>query len=178
MASGPITSWQIGGETVETVADFILGGSKITAGGDCSLEIKRCLIFERKAMINLDSILKSTEITLPNKVHLNKATFFSISHIWMWVLDYKENEHQRIAAFELWYWRRLLRIPRTVRRFNQSILKEISPECSLEGMMLKLKRQYLATWWEESTHWKIPWYWESLMAGGEADDRGWESWMT
>ena len=121
VASGPITSWQIDGETIETVTDFILGGFKITADGDCSHEIKRNLVLGRKAMTNLDSILKSRDITLPTKVHLVKAMVFPV---------------------ELWYWRRLLRVPWTARRSNQSILKEISPEYSLEGLMLKLKLQY------------------------------------
>ena len=141
MASGLFTSWQIDGETVETVSDFILGGSKITADGDCSHEIKRWLLLGRKVMTNLDSIFKSRDITLPTKVCLSQGYGFSSSHVWMWEFDY-EAEHQRIDAFELWCWRRLLRVPWTARRSNQSILKEISPECSLEGMMLKLKLQY------------------------------------
>ena len=141
MASGPITSQQIG-ETVETVADFILGGSKITADGDCSHEIKRCLLLGRKVMTNLDSILKSRDITLPTKVHLVKAM---VSPVVMygcesWTL--KKAECQRIDVFELWCWRRLLRVPWTARRSNQSILKEISPGSSLEGLMLKMKLQY------------------------------------
>ena len=115
---------------------------KITEDGDCSHEIQRQLLHERKAKINLDSILKSTEITLPNKVHLEKAMFFSISQVWMWVLDYKENQHWRKDAFELWCRRRLLRVSWIARRFNHSILKEISPGCSLEGLMLKLKLEY------------------------------------
>ena len=132
MASGPITSWQIDGETVETVADFIFLGSKITADGDCSHEIKRHLLFGRKVMTNLDSILKSRDITLPKKVCLVKAMVFPVI---TWTI--KKAEHQRTDAFELWCWRRLLRVPCTTRRFNQSILKEISPEYSLEGLMLK-----------------------------------------
>ena len=142
MALGPITSWQIDGDTVETVKDFIFLDSKITADGDCSHEVKRCLHLGRKFMTNVDSILKSRDITLPTKVLLVKALVFSSSHIWMWELDKKKAEHWRIYAFELWYWRGLLRVPWTARRSNQSILKEISPECSLEGLMLKLKPQY------------------------------------
>ena len=137
MASGPITSWQIDGETVETVADFIFLGSKITADGDCSHEIKRHLLFGRKVMTNLDSILKSRDITLPKKVCLVKAMVFPVI---TWTI--KKAEHQRTDAFELWCWRRLLRVPWTARRSRQSILKEISLECSLEGLMLKLKLQY------------------------------------
>ena len=142
MASGPITSWQIDGETVETVADFILGGSKITADGDCSHEIKRHLLLGRKVMTNLDSILKSRDITLPTKVHLIKAMVFPVVMYGCerWIL--KKAECQRIDAFELWYWIRLLRVPWTARGSNQSILKEISPGCPLEGLMLKLKLQY------------------------------------
>ena len=141
MASGPITSKQRDGETVERVTDFILGGSKITADGDCNHEIKRCLLLGRKAMSNLDSILKNRDITLPTKVHLVKAMGFPvvIYECESWTI--KKAEHQRIDAFELWCWRRLLRVPWTARRSNQSILKEISTECSLEGLMLKLKLQ-------------------------------------
>ena len=142
MASGPITSWQIDGETVETVSDFIFWGSKITADGDCSHEIKRCLLLERKVMTNLDSILKSRYITLPTKVRLVKAIVFLVVMYGCESWTIKEAEHQRIGAFELWCWRRLLRVPWTARRSNQSILKEISPECSLEELMLKLKLQY------------------------------------
>ena len=144
MTSGPITSWQIDGETVETVANFILGGSKITADGDWSHEIKRCLLLWRKAMINLDSILKSRGITFPTKVHLVKAMFFPIvmSEYGCESWTIKIAEHRRIGAFELGCWGRLLRLPWTARRSNQSILKAISPEYSLEGLMLKLKLQY------------------------------------
>ena len=142
MASGPITSWQIDGETVYAVSDFIFLGSKITADGGCSHEIKRHLLLGRKVMTNLDSILKSRDITLPTKVHLVKAMVFPVvmhgSESW----TVKKAEHWRIDAFELWCWRRLLRVPWTVRRSNQSILKEISLGCSLEGLMLKLKLQY------------------------------------
>ena len=141
MATGPITSWQIDGETVETVSDFILGGSKITADGDCSHEIKRCLLLGRKDMTNLDSLLKSREITLPTKVHLVKAMIFPVVIHGCKSWTVKKAEHRRIDAFELWCWRRLLRVPWTARRSNQSILKEISAGCSLEGLMLKLKLQ-------------------------------------
>ena len=142
MASCPITSWQIDGETVEIVADFILGGSKITADGDCSHEIKRRLLLGRKAMTNLDSILKSRDITLSTKAHLVKAMIFPVVMYGCESWTIKKAERQRIDAFELWCWRRLLRVPWTARKSNQSTLKEISPGCSLEGLMLKLKLQY------------------------------------
>ena len=141
MASGPITSWEIDGETVETVSDFIYWGSKITADGDCSHEIKRCLLFGRKFMTNLGSIFKSRDITLPTKVCLVKAMVFPVVMYGCESWTVKQAEHRRIYAFELWCWRRLLRVPWTARRSNQSILK-ISPGCSLEGLMLKLKLQY------------------------------------
>ena len=142
MASGSITSWQIDGETVEIVADFIFLGSKITADGDCSHEIKRHLLLGRKVMTNLDSILKSRDITLLTKVHLVKAMVFPVvmHRCESWTV--KKADHRRIDAFELWYWRRFLRRAWTARRSNQSTLKEISPGCSLEGLMLKLKLQY------------------------------------
>ena len=138
MASGPITSLQIGGETVETMTDFILGGSKITADGDCSHEIKRHLLLGRKVMANLDSMLKSRDITLPTKVDLVQAMVFPavIYGCESWTI--KKAEHRRIDAFELWCWTRLLRVPWTARRSNQSILKEISPQYSWQGWMLKL----------------------------------------
>ena len=139
MASGPITSWEIDGETV---SDFILGGSKITSDGDCSHEIKRCLLLGRKIMTNLDSVLKNRDITLPTKIYLVKAMFFPVVMYGCESWTVKKAEHQIIDAFELWCWRRLLRVPWTARRSNQSILKEISPGCSLEGLMLKLKLQY------------------------------------
>ena len=142
MASGPITSWEIDGETVETVSDFILGGSKITADGECSHEIKRCLLLGRKVMTNLDSIFKSRDITLPTKVRLVKAMIFPVVMFGRESWTVKKAECRRIDAFELWCWRRLLRVPWTARRSNQSILKEFSPGCCLEGMMLKLKLQY------------------------------------
>ena len=138
MASGPITSWEIDGETGETVADFILGGSRITADGDCSHEIKRRLLLGRKVMTNLESILKSRDITLSTKIHLVKAMVFPVVVCGCESWTVKKAERQRIDAFELWCWRRLLRVPWTARRSNQSFLKEISPGCSLEGLMLKL----------------------------------------
>ena len=141
MASGSITSWQIDGETVEIVRDFILGSSKITADGDCCHEIHRSLILAGKAMKNLDSILKSREITLPTKVCLVQDMVFPVVMHGCEIWNIKRADHQRIDAFELWSWRRLLRVPWTARRSNQSI-KEISPEYSLEGLMLKLKLQY------------------------------------
>ena len=142
LASGPITSWEIDGETVETVSDFILGGSKITADGDCSHEIKRCLLPGRKVMINLDCIFKSRDITLPTKVRLVKAMVFPLVMYGCESWTVKKAKCWGTDAFELWCWRRLLRVPWTARRSKQSILREISPEISLEGMMLKLKRQY------------------------------------
>ena len=141
MASGPTTSWEIDGETVETMADFIFWDSKITADGDCSREIKRCLVLGRKVMTKLDSILKSRDITLPTKVRLVKAMVFPVVTYGCESWTVKKAEGRRIDAFELWCWRRLLRVPWTARRSNQSILK-ISPGISLEGMMLKLKLQY------------------------------------
>ena len=142
MASGPITSWQIDGETVETVSDFVFWGSKVTADGECSHEIKRRLLLGRKVMTNLDSIFKSRDITLPTSVHLVKDMVFPVVMYGCESWTVKKAEGWRIDAFELWYWKRLLRVPWTARRSNQSILKEISPGCSLEGMMLKLKLQY------------------------------------
>ena len=142
MASGPTTSWQIGGEAVETVSDFIFLDSKITADGDCSHEINRRLLLGRKVMTNLDSILKMRDITLSTKVHLVKAMLFPVVMYGCERWTVKKAEHRRIDDFELWCWRRLLRVPWTARRSNQSILKETSPGCSLEGMMLRLKFQY------------------------------------
>ena len=142
MASGPITSWQIDGKTMETVTDFILGGSKITADGDCSHEIKRRLLLERKVTTNLDSILKSRDITLPTNVRLIKPIVFPVVIYGCESWTVKKAECRRIDAFELWCWRRLLRVPWTARRSNQAILKEISPEYSLEELILKLKLQY------------------------------------
>ena len=142
MASGPITSWQVDGETMETVTDFIFLDSQITADGDCSHEIKRCLLLGRKAMTHLDSTLKSRDITLPTKVHLVKAMVFPVVMYGCESWTIKKAECRRIDAFELWCWKRLLRVSWTARRSNQSILKEISPEYSLEGLKLKLKLQY------------------------------------
>ena len=139
MVSGPITSWQIEGEKVETVTDFIFLGSKITVNGDCSYEIKRCLLLGRKAMTNLDSILKSRDITFSTKVHLNKAMVFPVVLYGCESRTIKKAEHRIIDTFEPWCWKRLLRVPWTARRSNQSILKEISPEYSLEGLKLKLQ---------------------------------------
>ena len=141
---------------MEIVTDFIFLGSKITADGDCGNEIKRRLLPVRKAMTNLESILKSRDITLPTKVHLVKAMVFPVVMYGCESWTIKKAERQRIDVFELWCWRRLLRVPWTARRSNQSILKEISPEYSSEGLVLKLKLQYLATWCEELTHWKRP----------------------
>ena len=143
MASGPITSWEIDGEIVETVSDFIFGGSQITADGDCSHEIKRRLLLGRKVTRNLDSIFKSRDITLPTKVRLVKAMVFPVVVYGCESWTVKKAERRRIDAFELWCWRRLLRVPWTAKRSNQSILKEIHPGISLEGMMLKLKLQYV-----------------------------------
>ena len=141
-ASGPITSWEIDGETVETVSDFIFLGSKITADGDYSHEIKRCILVGRKVMTNLESIFKSRDITLPTKVRLVKAMIFLVVMYGCESWTVKKAEHRRTDAFDLWCWRRLLRAPWTAKRSNQSILKEMSPGCSLEGLMLKLKLQH------------------------------------
>ena len=162
---------------METVTDIIFLGSKITADGDCSHEIKRHLLLGRQAMNKLDSTLKSKDIALPTRVHLFKAMFFPVVMYWCESWTIKKAECRRIDAFELWCWRRLLRVPWTARRSNQSILKEISPEYSLEGLMLKLTLQCLATWCKEPTHWKRLWFWERLREWGEGDDRGWDGWM-
>ena len=193
MAPSPIASRQIDGETMETVTDFIFGGSKITADGDCSHEIKRRLLLERKAMTNLDSILKSRD----TKVRLVKSYGFSRSHVWIWELDYKESWVPKNWCFWTGVWRKILRVPWTARRFNQSILKEISPEYSLEGLMLKLKLQYFGylmgrtdslektlmlgkteggrrgrqkmSWWMASpTHWTCIWGLQELVMDREA----------
>ena len=160
MASSPITSWQIDGETVETVADFIFLSSKITADGDCSHEIKRHLLLGRKIMTNLDSILKSRDITLPTKVCLVKAMVFPVVMCGCESWTVKKAEQWRTDAFELWCWRRLLRVPWSARRSNQSILKEISPGCSLEGLMLKLKLQYFGHLMQ-----RTDWFEKTLMLG-------------
>ena len=161
MASGPITSWQIDGETVKTVRDFILETSKITAEGDCSHDIKKHLLLGRKVITNLDSILKSRDITLPTKVHLVQSVVFPVVTYGCENWTVKKAEHQRIDAFELWCWKRLLRVPWTTRRSNQSILKETSPGCSLEGMMLKLKLQYFG-----HLMWRADSLEKTLMLGG------------
>ena len=171
MASSSISSWPIDGETMETVTDFIFLGSKITADGDCSHEIKRCFLLKRKAMTNLGNILKSRDITLPTKVHLVKAMVFPVVMYGCESWTIKKAEHGRIDAFELWCWRRLLRVSWIARRSSQSILKEISPEYSLEGLMLKLKLQYFGHLMQRT---------DSLertlklgkIEGGEGDDRG------
>ena len=159
---------------METVTDFILGGSKITADGDCSHEIKKCLLLGRKVMTNLDSIFKSRDITLPTKVHLVKAMVFPVVMYGCESWTIKKTEPQRIYAFELWCWRRLLRVPWTAKRSNQSILKETSPEYSLEGLMLKLKLQYFGHLMRRTDSSEWPWCWERQMVGGEGGDRGWE----
>ena len=177
MTSGPITSWQIDGEAMETVTDFNLGGSKITADGDCSHEIKRHLLLGRKAMTNLESILKSRDNTLLTNVYLVKAMVFPVMYgCESWTI--KKAEHGRIDAFELWCWRRLLRVPWTERRSNQSILKKINPEYSLRGLMLKLKLQYFGhLMWRADSFEKTLRCWERLKAGGEEDNTGWDGWM-
>ena len=177
MASSPVTSWHIDGETMEAMRGFIFWGSKITAyDGKCSHEIKRHLLLGRKAMTSLDSILRISDITLPIKFHLVKAMVFLVvmygCERWM----IKKTEHRRIDAFELWCRRRLLRVPWTARKSNQSILKDISPEYSLEGQMLKLNLQYFGHLMP-MTQWKRPWFLERLKAGGEGDNRRWDGWM-
>ena len=166
MASGPITSWQIDGETMETVTDFIFLGSKITADGDCSHEIKRHLLLGRKSMTNLDSILKSRDITLPTKIYLVKTMVFPVVMYGCESWTIKKAEHQRIDAFELWCWRRLLRVPWTARRSDQSILKEISPEYSLEGLNLKLNLQFFGHLMQRADSLE-----KSLMVGKTEDRR-------
>ena len=172
MASGTITSWQIDGETV---ADFILGGSKITADGDCSHEIKRRLLLGRNVMTNLDSILKSRDITLSTKICLVKAVVSPVVMYGYESWTIKKAERQRIDAFELWCWRRLFKVPWTVKRSKQSILKEISVHC-LDGCWSWNSNTYAISY-EELTHLKRPWCWERLRARGEGDDRGWDGWM-
>ena len=176
MASCPITSWQIDGEAVETVTDFIFRGSKITAGSDCSHEIKRCLLLGRKFMANLDSTLKSRNVTLPTKVHLVKAMVFSISHVWMWELDYKESWALKNRCFWTGVWEKTLESPLGCKECNQSTLKEISP-VHWRDWCWSWNFNTLATSCKELTHWKRPWCWEGLGAGGEGDDRRWDGWM-
>ena len=173
MASSPITSWQIDGETMETVTDFVFLGSKITADVDCSHEIKRHLLLRTKAMTKLYSIWKSRDIMLLTKVHIVKdVVFLVVMYGWdSW--NIRKAECQRIDAFELWCWRRLLRVPWTARRSNQSILKEIIPGYSLEGLMLKLNLQYFGhLMWRANS--KRPWCWERWKAKGEEEGRGWD----
>ena len=167
--------WGNSGNSVRLYLFIYFFGSNVTADGDCSHEIKRRLFLWRKVMTKLDRIEKQRHY-FANKGPSSQGYVFSSSHVWLWELEYKD-EHWRIDAFELWRWRRLLRVPWTARESKQSILKEISPENSLEGLMLKLKLQYLAIWCKELTHWKRPWCWERLKVGGEEDDRGWDGWM-
>ena len=174
MASGPITSWQIDGETV---TDFIFLGSKTTADGDCGHEIKRRLLLRRTVMPNLDSILKSRDIILSTKVHLVKAMVFPMVMYGCESWTIKKTERQRIDAFKLWCWRRLLGVPWTERRSNQSILKEIILSVHWKDWCWSWNSNTLATWCEELSHWKRPWCWERLRSGGEVDGRGWDGWM-
>ena len=176
MASGPITSWQIDWEAMETVRDFIFWGSKITADGECSHKLKRCLLLWRKIMANLDSILKKQK-PLHINVHLVKAMVFPIVKYGCESWTIKKAEHRRMDAFELWCWRRLLRVLWTARRSNQCILNKISPGCSLEGLMSKLKLQYFGHLMGRADSFEKPWCWERLRTGGEGDDRGWDGWM-
>ena len=175
VASSPIISWQTDGNIMETVRDFIFLGSKITADGDYSHEIKRCLLLGKIAMTNLDSILKSRDITLPAKVHLVKAMVFPVVMYGCEIWNIKKDVCQKIDAFELCCWRRLLRVPWTSRRLNQSLLKEISPEYSLEGLMLKL--HYFRQLMISTDSLERCWFWESLKKGGDANDREWDGWM-
>ena len=177
MASGPITSWQIDEETMETVTDFIFLGSINTADIDCSYEIKRRLLLRRKVMTNLHSILKRRDITLPSKFCLVETRVFPVvmDECESWTI--KKAKCWRTDVFELWCWRRLLRVPWTASRSNQFILKEISPEYSLAGLMLYWNSNTLATWCRELTHWKSAWCWEWLKMGRQVDNRGWDGWM-
>ena len=171
MASGPITSWEIDGQTVETVSELIFLGSKVTADGDCSHEIKRRLLLGRKVMTNLDSILKSRDSTLPTKVRLVKAMVFPVVIYGCESWTIKKADRRRIDGFELWCWRILLRVPWTARRSNQSILKQISPGCSLKGLMLKLKLQYFAYQMQRADLFEKTLMLGKSEAGGEGDDR-------
>ena len=172
MASGPITSWEMDGETLKTVSDFIVLGSKITADGDCSHEIKTRLLLGRTVMTNLDSIFKSRDITLPTKVCLVKSIVFPVVMYGCESWTAKKAKHRGIDAFQLWCWRRLLSVPWTARRSNQSILKEISPGCSLEGIMLKLKLQYFGHLMQRVDSLEKILMLGGIGAGGEGDDRG------
>ena len=178
MASGPITSWQIDGQTVETVADFIFLGCKITADGDCSHEIKRCLFLGRRAMTNLDSILKSRDITLPTKIRLVKAVVFPVVMYGYESWTIKKAECQRIDAFELWCWRRLLRVPWTARRSNQPVHPRGDQSWVFIGRT-DVEAETPILWLPDGKSWllKRPWFGERLRAGGEGDDRGWDGWM-
>ena len=171
MASGPISSWQIDGETMETVTNFISGASKSMQMVTAAMKLKDTCSLEEKLWPTRNSILKSRDITFPTKVHLVKALFFPVVMYGCESWTIKRAERWRIDAFELRCWRRLLRVPWTARRSNQPILKEISPGCSLEGLMLKLKLQYFGYLMQELTHLKRPWCWERLRAGGEGNDR-------
>ena len=175
MVYGPITPWHIHRETVETVRNIIILDSKITVDCDCSQKIKRRLLLGRKVMTTVNSILKSRDITLPTKVRLVKVMVFPVVMYGCESWTVKKAERQRIDAFELWCWRRFLRFPWTSKRSNQSILKELSPEYSLEGLMLKLKRQYFGHLMRRTDSFEWPWCCERLMVGGEGDDRGWEA---
>ena len=177
MASSPITSWEIVWETVETVSDFVFLGSKITADVDCSHEIKRRLLLGRKVMTNLESILKSRDITLPTNVRLVKAMVFPVVMYGCESWTVKKAERQKIDAFELWCWRRLFRVSWAPRWSNQPILKETSPGCSLEGMMLKLKLQYFGHLMRRVDSLEKTLMLGRLGAGGKGDDRGWDIWM-
>ena len=177
MASSPITSWQIDGGKQWKQWQTIFLGSKITVDGDCRHEIKRHLLLGRKVMTNLGSILKSRDITLLTKVCLVKAMVFPVVMYACESWTIKKAEHQRIDAFELWCWRRLLRVPWTARKSKQSILKEISPGYSLEGLMLRLKLQYFGHLLQRADSLERPWSWERLRAGREGDNRGWDGWM-
>ena len=174
MASGPITSWDIDGATVETVLDFICEGSKITADGDCSHKIIGRLLLVNKVVTNLDSIFKSRDITLPTKVRLVKAIVFPVVMYGCESWTIRKAERRRIDAFELWCWRRLLRVPWTARRSKQSLLKEISLGVHWKDWCWSWNSNILAIWYEELTHLKRLWCWEGLGAGGEGDDRGWD----
>ena len=178
MSSGHITLWEIDGKTMETVTDFIFLGSKITADDDCSHEIKRCLLLRRKFMTNIDSLLKSRNITLPTKACLVKAMVFPVVMYGCESWTIKKAECWRIDVSELWYWRRPLRVPWVARRSNKSFLKEISSEYSLEGLMLKWKLQYFGHLMGRTDSLEKPWCWERLKAREEGDDRGWDGWMS
>ena len=177
MASGPITSWQIDGEKMETVMDFIFLGSKITAVGDCSHNIQRRLLLGSKAMKNLDSVLKSRDITLLTKVCIVKALVLPLVMYGCESWTIRKAEHWRIDAFELWCWRKLLRVPWTARRSNQSILRKSTLSIHWKDWCWSWSSDTLATWCEQPPHWKRPWCWERLREGGERGDRGWEVWM-